>query len=91
MGGALPLGDDEWVVLDLDPDASGLKLDQHLRKLLAPVRQRGQRRPGDVGARHAALDRVRARPAATGRRDPGGRVQEAEELAARRRPGGWRR
>lgn len=33
-GGALPLGDpDRFVVLDLDPDASGLKLEQHLRTL----------------------------------------------------------
>ena len=31
--GAVPLGEDGWVVLDLDPDASGLKLDQHLRGL----------------------------------------------------------
>ena len=33
VGGALPLGDDDWVVLDTDPDASGLKLDQHTRNL----------------------------------------------------------
>lgn len=31
--GAVPLGNDGWVLLDLDPDASGLKLDQHLRGL----------------------------------------------------------
>ena len=31
--GALPLGDPGYVVLDLDPDASGLKLEQHLRNL----------------------------------------------------------
>ncbi|GEL96017.1 hypothetical protein [Cellulomonas composti] len=34
VGGAVPLGDDGYVVLDLDPDASGLKLDQHLRSYL---------------------------------------------------------
>jgi hypothetical protein len=33
VAGAVPLGDDGWVLLDLDPDASGLKLDQHLRGL----------------------------------------------------------
>jgi hypothetical protein len=33
VDGALPLADDAWRVLDLDPDASGLKLDQHLRSL----------------------------------------------------------
>jgi len=33
-GGALPLGSpDDYTVLDLDPDASGLKLEQHLRNL----------------------------------------------------------
>ena len=31
--GAVPLGNDGWVLLDLDPDASGLKLDQLLRGL----------------------------------------------------------
>ncbi|MBT0993595.1 hypothetical protein KIN34_04755 [Cellulomonas sp. DKR-3] len=35
VGGAVPLGDDSYVVLDLDPDASGLKLDQHVRSLPA--------------------------------------------------------
>lgn len=33
VAGAVPLGDDAYVVLDLDPDASGLKLEQHLRDL----------------------------------------------------------
>jgi hypothetical protein len=33
VGGALPLAADSWRILDLDPDASGLKLDQHLRSL----------------------------------------------------------
>lgn len=31
--GAVPLGEQDYVLLDLDPDASGLKLDQHLRGL----------------------------------------------------------
>lgn len=31
--GAVPLGRETYVLLDLDPDASGLKLDQHLRSL----------------------------------------------------------
>lgn len=34
VAGALPLADDTWRVLDLDPDASGLKLDQHYRGLI---------------------------------------------------------
>ena len=33
VAGALPLADPGYVLLDLDPDASGLKLDQHLRGL----------------------------------------------------------
>ena len=33
VDGALPLGEPGYVLLDLDPDASGLKLDQHLRGL----------------------------------------------------------
>lgn len=33
VDGALPLGEPEWVVLDADPDAAGLKLDQYLRDL----------------------------------------------------------
>ncbi|HEU4998499.1 MAG TPA: hypothetical protein VFT68_06095 [Lapillicoccus sp.] len=33
LAGAVPLGQDGWVVVDLDPDASGLKLDQLLRGL----------------------------------------------------------
>ncbi|MGM0385866.1 MAG: hypothetical protein ACQERF_07805, partial [Actinomycetota bacterium] len=32
-GGALPLGTDTYTVLDLDPDASALKLEQHVRDL----------------------------------------------------------
>ena len=33
VSGAVPLGEAGYVLLDLDPDASGLKLDQHLRGL----------------------------------------------------------
>ena len=33
VGGAVPLGEDSYVVLDVDPDAAGLKLEQHLRDL----------------------------------------------------------
>lgn len=33
VDGALPLGDDTWRILDLDPDASGLKLDQHFHSM----------------------------------------------------------
>ncbi|MCL3862338.1 hypothetical protein [Actinotalea sp. K2] len=33
VAGALPLGDETYVVLDVDPDASGLKTEQHLRDL----------------------------------------------------------
>lgn len=33
VAGAVPLGDDDYVVLDVDPDASGLKTEQHLRGL----------------------------------------------------------
>ncbi|MDQ2783312.1 MAG: hypothetical protein M3Y26_12385 [Actinomycetota bacterium] len=44
IGGALPLGNDDWRILDLDPDASGLKLDQHLRGL---VRQYASEANGD--------------------------------------------
>jgi hypothetical protein len=33
VAGAVPLGDDSYVVLDVDPDASGLKTEQHLRGL----------------------------------------------------------
>ncbi len=33
IGGAVPLGDDSYVVLDVDPDASALKTEQHLRGL----------------------------------------------------------
>ncbi|MFD7160933.1 hypothetical protein ACFV9C_40560 [Kribbella sp. NPDC059898] len=81
VGGALPLGEDEWVVLDADPDASGLKLDQFSRNL---VRQYASEANGDPGtsapatiratgfalARRGRIDQVRAR------------VQQAEQLAA---------
>ena len=81
VGGALPLGDDEWVVLDVDPDASGLKLDQHLRNL---VRQYASEANGDPAT--SAPGTLRSTGFALARRDRAaqlrGRVQEAEELAA---------
>ena len=81
VGGALPLGDDEWVVLDVDPDASGLKLDQHLRNL---VRQYASEANGDPAT--SAPGTLRSTGFALARRDRAaqlrGRVQEAEKLAA---------
>ena len=81
VGGALPLGDDEWVVLDVDPDASGLKLDQHLRNL---VRQYASEANGDPAT--SAPGTLRSTGFALARRDRAaqlrGRVQEAEQLAA---------
>jgi hypothetical protein len=80
-GGALPLGDDEWVVLDADPDASGLKLDQHARNL---ARQYASEANGDPAT--SAPGTLRATGFALARRDRAaqlrGRVQEAEKLAA---------
>ena len=79
VGGALPLGDDEWVVLDVDPDASGLKLDQHLRNL---VRQYASEANGDPAtSAPGTLRSTGSRsPAATGRRS---------SAAACRRPSSW--
>ncbi len=81
VGGALPLGDDEWVVLDVDPDASGLKLDQHARNL---VRQYASEANGDPAT--SAPGTLRSTGFALARRDRAtqlrGRVQEAEQLAA---------
>ena len=81
VGGALPLGEDEWVVLDVDPDASGLKLDQHLRNL---VRQYASEANGDPAT--SAPGTLRSTGFALARRDRAaqlrGRVQEAEKLAA---------
>ena len=81
VGGALPLGDDEWVVLDVDPDASGLKLDQHPATSPAstrarPTATRRRRRPARCARPGFALAR---RDRAAQLR---GRVQEAEQLAA---------
>jgi hypothetical protein len=81
VGGALPLGDDGWVVLDADPDASGLKLDQHTRNL---ARQYAIEANGDPAT--AAPGTLRATGFALARRDRAGevrdRVQAAETLAA---------
>ena len=80
LRGALPLGNEEWVVLDTDPDAGGLKLDQHARNL---ARQYATEANGDPAtsapgtlratgfalARRARADQLRAK------------VQQAEALA----------
>ncbi|GAA1521255.1 hypothetical protein [Kribbella lupini] len=80
VGGALPLGDDEWVVLDADPDASGLKLDQYTRNL---VRQYAGEANGDPAT--SAPGTLRATGFALARRDRAAqvreRVQQAEQLA----------
>jgi hypothetical protein len=81
VGGALPLGDDDWVVLDADPDASGLKLDQYTRTL---ARQYATAVNGDPAA--AAPGTLRATGFALARRNRAAqlreRVREAEQLAA---------
>ncbi len=80
VGGALPLGDDEWVVLDADPDASGLKLDQYTRNL---VRQYAGEANGDPAT--SAPGAVRATGFALARRNRAAqvreRLQQAEQLA----------
>ncbi|MGO4385869.1 hypothetical protein, partial [Specibacter sp. RAF43] len=80
VGGALPLGNDEWVVLDADPDASGLKLDQHARNL---ARQYAGEANGDPAT--SAPGTLRATGFAIARRGRAaqvrGRVQAAETLA----------
>ena len=80
VGGALPLGDDGWVVLDADPDAAGLKLDQHLRDL---PRQYVGEVNGDPAT--AAPGSIRSTGFAIARRDRAGqlreRLQQAESLA----------
>ena len=80
VGGALPLGDDEWVVLDVDPDASGLKLDQHARNL---ARQYASEANGDHAT--SAPGTLRSTGFALARRERAAqlraRVQEAEALA----------
>ncbi|NMR19070.1 hypothetical protein [Cellulomonas fimi] len=80
VGGALPLGDDEWVVLDADPDASGLKLDQHARNL---ARQYASEANGDPAT--SAPGTLRATGFALARRERAAqlraRVQQAEQLA----------
>lgn len=81
VGGALPLGDDDWVVLDADPDASGLKLDQHVRNL---ARQYAGEANGDPAT--SAPGTLRATGFALARRNRAAqlraRVQQAEQLAA---------
>lgn len=81
VGGALPLGEDEWVVLDTDPDASGLKLDQHARNL---ARQYASEANGDPATSAPAT--LRATGFAVARQNRAaqvrGRVQAAEDLAA---------
>lgn len=80
VGGALPLGDDEWVLLDADPDASGLKLDQHTRNL---ARQYASEANGDAAT--SAPGTLRATGFALARRERAAqlraRVQQAEALA----------
>jgi len=81
VGGALPLGEDDWVVLDTDPDASGLKLDQHTRNLPAHYASAAN---GDPAT--SAPGTLRSTGFALARRDRAdqlrARVQEAEQLAA---------
>ncbi|HEY0519144.1 MAG TPA: hypothetical protein VGC84_06590 [Ilumatobacteraceae bacterium] len=81
VGGALPLGDEEWVVLDVDPDASGLKLDQHARNL---VRQYASEANGDPAT--SAPGTLRSTGFAVARRERAtelrARLQTAEALAA---------
>ena len=84
VGGALPLGEDEWVVLDVDPDASGLKLDQHLRTL---GRQYASEANGDPAT--SAPGTLRSTGFAIARRERAeqvrARLQQAEALGADRR------
>jgi hypothetical protein len=81
VGGALPLGRDEWVVLDTDPDASGLKLDQYARNL---GRQYASEANGDPAT--SAPGTLRATGFAIARRERAEvlreRVRQAETLAA---------
>lgn len=81
VGGALPLGEDDWVVLDADPDASGLKLDQHARNL---ARQYASEANGDPAT--SAPGTLRATGFALARRNRAAqvraRVHQAEQLAA---------
>ncbi|MFZ2529195.1 MAG: hypothetical protein WAX14_16320, partial [Rhodococcus sp. (in: high G+C Gram-positive bacteria)] len=80
VGGALPLGDPEWVVLDVDPDAAGLKLDQYARNL---TRQYTSEANGDPAT--SAPGTLRSTGFALARRERAdqlrARVAEAEHLA----------
>ena len=81
VDGALPLGEPDWVVLDADPDAAGLKLDQFLRDL--PRQYAGQLNRDQASAAPAT---VRSTGFALARRDRlaqvRARVAQAETLAA---------
>jgi hypothetical protein len=86
-GGALPLGDpDRYVVLDLDPDASGLKLEQHLRTLPRTLASElnGDRASGSpaslraTGFSVARVDRVDATRAQVARAEGFEAVDDAE-------------
>ena len=89
--GAVPLGNDGWVLLDLDPDASGLKLDQLLRGL--PARSP----PRSTATRRARLPARCARPGSgslepTGSPPPGRPRPRPSRCPLRTtRPGCWGR
>lgn len=76
IGGALPLADDDWVVLDLDPDASGLKLDQFTRGL---IRQYAGEANGDPGT--SAPGTLRSTGFAIARRDRAAWLRKRLETA----------
>lgn len=76
VDGALPLGEDEWVVLDTDPDASGLKLDQHARNL---ARQYASEANGDRAT--SAPGTLRATGFAIARRGRADQLRERVKAA----------
>lgn len=76
VGGALPLGEDDWVLLDTDPDASGLKLDQHARNL---TRQYASEANGDPAT--SAPGTLRSTGFALARRDRATQVHESLKTA----------
>ncbi|MFC3687211.1 hypothetical protein ACFOLH_02515 [Aquipuribacter hungaricus] len=81
VSGLLPLGDEDWVVLDADPDAAGLKLEQHARTL---ARHYASEANGDPATSAPAT--LRSTGFALARRERStevlARVQRAEALAA---------
>jgi hypothetical protein len=81
VGGAVPLGEEGWVVLDTDPDASGLKLDQHARNL---ARHYASEANGDPDT--SAPGTLRATGFAIARKERAAelraRLQQAETLAS---------